>query len=411
MNLQSILSHPDKKKMLEEIITQKIKAEVKNLLEALALAEREIFCKEKGDVGNGFRHRNLDTQFGQIENLKIPRTRYANFYPFFLEPYKRSLFTLDELIIAMYQGGCSQRDISRTLMNLLEEKYSKNYISRIVSVVEEKIKEFNERKIEKWYPFVYIDGTVLKIRRDKVEGEVVYIALGIDEEGYKEVIGFWVPGSDGESSKLWKEFLYMLKERGLKEPLLFIGDGLKGLKEAVKEVYPLADFQDCIVHKVNGTLRKVRKRDREALAVDLKKIYRQGSKDKFIEEFYKVKKRWERIYPVIFKGWERDLESLTSYYKYPEEIRRTIYTTNVLERFIKEVKRRSKVIEVFPKPESAEKIVYLVAMEMNESYRRRKVKGFEDIKEELVSIRRERYGEETLKETEMQKQKIYTHKS
>jgi len=414
MNLKIILSHPEKKEIFEKMLTETIKTEVKNFLETLALAEREIFCEETKDVGNGFRTRTLDTPFGKIENLKVPRTRYENFFPFFLEPYKRSLFTLDELIIAMYQGGCSQRDIARTLTYLLEEKYSPSYVSRVVSVVEEKIKEFNERKIEKWYPFVYLDGSVLKIRRDVVEGEVVYIALGIDEEGYKEVIGFWIPGSDGESASLWKEFLYHLKERGLREPLLFIGDGLKGLKEAVKEVYPLADFQSCILHKVKGTLKRVRKRDREALAIDLKKIYRQNSKEGFIEAFKKVKEVWGKIYPLLFKGWEEDLESLTSYFKYPEEIRRSIYTTNVLERFIKEVKRRSKVVEVFPKPVSAEKVLYLVAIEMNESYKKRKVKGFDEIKEELVSIRRERYGEKLRKEAETQKQKIlkfHTHNS
>ena len=158
----------------------------------------------------------------------------------------------------------------------------------------------------------------------------------------------------------------------------------------------------------------MRRRDREALAVDLKKIYRQNSRERFIEAFKEVKGVWGKIYPLLFKGWEEDLESLTSYFKYPEEIRRSIYTTNVLERFIKEVKRRSKVVEVFPKPVSAEKVLYLVAIEMNESYKKRKVKGFDEIKEELVSIRRERYGERLNKETETQKQKIlkfYTHNS
>ena len=326
----------------------------------------------------------------------------------------------------MYQGGCSQRDIAKTLTHLLEGRYTASYVSRVVSVVEEKIKKFNERKIEKWYPFVYLDGTYMKIRRDVVEGEVVYIALGIDEDGYKEVIGFWIPGSDGESAILWKQFLYQLRERGLKEPLLFIGDGLKGLKEAVKEVYPLADFQSCILHKVRGTLKRVRRRDREALAVDLKKIYRQNSRERFIEAFKEVKGVWGKIYPLLFKGWEEDLESLTSYFKYPEGIRRSIYTTNVVERFIKEVKRRSKVVEVFPKPVSAEKVVYLVAVEMNESYRRRKVKGFEEVREELMSMRRKRYGgngrgdgggdgggkcEEVEDNLQLRCNKFHTHKS
>jgi len=226
-----------------------------------------------------------------------------------------------------------------------------------------------------------------------VEGEVVYIALGIDEDGYKEVLGFRITGAEGESSEVWKEIVYELTGRGLEEPILFIGDGLKGLPEAVRKVYPKANFESCILHKVRATLSNVRKRDREAVKEDLKRVYWQGSEEGFKEAFQGLKKRWGFLYPEVVKSWEREIPYLTSYLRYPQGVRAYIYTTNTLERFIKEVKRRSKVIEVFPDAQATSKVLYLVSLEMNERYRLKALKDFSIVKEEVLSIRRARYPE------------------
>ncbi|MDI6868764.1 MAG: transposase, partial [Coprothermobacterota bacterium] len=228
---------------------------------------------------------------GAIEDLQVPRVRKGDFHPCFLEPHERHLFShlfkLEELIFAMYSGGLSTRDIFRTLEALLESKYSPQRVSAITQKALEKAEAFRKRKIKiipwenalafsqgpKWYPIIYVDGTFLKVRREgKVrEGEVVYLALGISEDGTKEVLTFF-PASSGESAEVWKEVLWDLKERGLKEPLLFIGDGLTGLPHAVKEIFPKADFQSCLLHKMRQSLAKVRKRDREALAEDMRRV-------------------------------------------------------------------------------------------------------------------------------------------
>jgi transposase-like protein len=396
--LKKIIQHPEKKEILEELLTKEIRKMIKNLLETLILEERKVFCEEIGDVGNGYFLRNLKTPLGEIRDLRVARTREKNFKTALLEPYSREFLYLDELIFYMYEGGCSTRDVARTLEKIYGFKYSPTSISRITSVVVKKIEEFKKAPITKWYPILYVDGTYLKLRRGGVvEKEVVYVVMGLSEDGYKEILGFWIPGGSGESALNWKEIFKELYERGLKEPLLIVGDDLSGLEEAVKLVYPLAEFQSCVLHKIRNTLNKVRKRDRALVAEDLKRMYETHSEGDWKAHFERFKRNWAKFYPEIIRSWERDFDKLTVYLRYPYPLRSFIYTTNSLERFIKEVKRRAKVIEVFPDKVSVDKIVYLVVDEMNERYGKKKLKNFERIIEELRELRRARYGEEKIR--------------
>ena len=206
------------------------------------------------------------------------------------------------------------------------------------------------------------------------------------------------PASSGESAEVWKEVLADLKERGLKEPLLFIGDGLTGLPYAVKEIYPKADFQSCLLHKMRQSLAKVRKRDREAKASDMRRVAHQREKEGFQSSFKEFKETWERIYPEVVSSWERDLYYLTTYLSYPKELQPFIYTTNALERFAKEVKRRAKVIESFSQPEAEEKILLMVTEQMNESYGKRILSNWHISKPALEKMRKEKYGTEVRSE-------------
>ncbi len=381
----------DRKEFLKEVIKAELRVMIKDLLEEVALVEREAFCEQNIEAKNGFYHRDIEGLFGMLEDIRIPRTREGGFKPFFIRPWQKVSYDIEDLVIAMYQGGCSTRDVVRTIDMLLEHRYSASWVSRITDVVKEKVEAFRNRKIDLWYPIIFLDGVVIKIRRDSVAGEVVYIALGIGEDGYKEVLGFWIVGAEGESALVWKDILAELKERGLNEPLLFIGDGLKGLHKAVKEIYPMADFQSCILHKVRGSLSKVRKKHREAIAEELRIVYRQQDELGFKKSLDDFCHEWGGLYPEVVKSWERDIPYLITYLRYPEELRPYIYTTNILERFIKEVKRRTKVIEVFPHAEASEKVLYLVASEMNEKYKRKLVRNWDSIKEKLQSIRMAKY--------------------
>ena len=335
----------------------------------------------------------MATKFGTIEDLSVPRVREGSFRPSCLPPYRRRSLDLEEVIIAMYRGGLSTRDISKFLENLYGTRYSPAGISRLTDVLEEEIEVWRKRPLKEYYPVLYIDATFLPVRRGKVEKESCYIALGIDEDGKKEILGFWMSGSNGESSLLWQEVLETLRERGLRQVLLIAGDGLTGLREAAKKVYPKADFQSCVLHKVRASLNKVRRRDREKIARDLKRIYQVNNKKEALSGLENLEKNWKRIYPELVESWRRDFSTLSAFLDYPEEIRASIYTINILERANKEIKRRTKTIEVFSYVKAIEKILYLISTELNEKWSRRVHRGFIKAKPILEKMRRERYAQ------------------
>jgi len=284
---------------------------------------------------------------GTVEDLQVPLVRTGDFRPCFLEPHERHLYQLKEMVSAMSSGGLSTGDISCTLKALLERKYRPARVSAITQKALEKAESFRKRRLEKWFHIIYVDGTFPKVRREGMVGEeVIYLALGVNEKEKKEVRTFF-PVSSRESTEVWKEVLTDLKERGLKEPLLFIRDGLKGLPQAVKGIYPKADFQSCLLRRIKQSLAKVRKRDREALAEDLHKVVHQREKSRFECSFKEFQEVWNRIYPEVISSWERGLYFLTTYLRYPKELQLFIYTKNALERFAEEVKRRTKLIEPF----------------------------------------------------------------
>jgi len=224
-----------------------------------------------------------------------------------------------------------------------------------------------------------LDGTFLSIRRGKTAKEPVYVALGIKPDGRREILGFWLFGAEGESARNWEEVLKDLKRRGVQRVRIFITDDLPGLEEAIKKIFPEADWQLCVLHAVRDTLNKVRKNDREALAEDLKKIYRAESREEAEEALRSLRERWGGIYPKIVERWETKAYALLAFLRHPKPIRRYLYTTNQLERLAKEVKRRTKVVEVFCSEEAAEKLLYLVLSQLDEVWGARRLRGFAEI--------------------------------
>ncbi len=235
-----------------------------------------------------------------------------------------------------------------------------------------------------------LDGMWLSVRRDTVEKEVILFALGIDEEGYRQILDFEVNPSEGAES--WLEMIRRLHERGVREVLLFVADGVTGLEERVKEYFPKADFQSCVVHKVRNTLSRVRAKDRKKVAKDLKRIYQVSTKEEAQKGFERFRQRWQLKYPRIVKSWEQELYKLLTFLKYPESVQRVIYTTNLIERTIKEIRRRVKVIGALPSVSSVEKFVYLRAAALNDRWANRVVNGFLDAREEIQEMFSRRYS-------------------
>jgi transposase-like protein len=222
-------------------------------------------------------------------------------------------------------------------------------------------------------------GPFFSIRRGKTAKELVSIALGIKLDGRREILGFWLFGAEGESARNWEEVLKDLKRRGVQWVRIFITDDLPGLEEAIKKIFPEADWQLCVLHAVRDALNKSQKKDWEALAEDLKEIYRAEIREEAEEALRSLRERWGTVYPKIVERWETKAYALLAFLRHPQPLRRYLSTTNQLERLAKEVKRRTKVVEVFCREEAAEKLLYLVLSELDQAWGARRLRGFAEI--------------------------------
>ena len=374
----------DLRKILLDLIKEK------QTLKSIMVAERYVFIKKYGGTKNGFYVRNLDTTLGKFENLKVPRDREGKFRTKLIEPYRRRDISLEDLILGMFALGMSARLVAQVLESIFELKYSPSTISQISRVTLEEISKWKQRKLRKRYTVIMLDGMWLSVRRDTVEKEVVLFVLGIDEEGYREILDFEVNPSGG--AKSWLEMIRRLYELGVREVLLFVADGIGGLEERIREYFPKADFQSCIVHKVRNTLGKVKAKDRKKVAKDLKKIYQASTEEEALKAFEKFKEKWISKYPKVVKFWEQELYKLLTFLKYPESIQRVIYTTNLIERTIKEIRKRVKVIGALPSVDSVEKFVYLRVAVLNDRWSNRVVNGFSEVREEIQEVFSRRYS-------------------
>jgi putative transposase len=295
---------------------------------------------------------------------------------------KGLFFDLEEVVTLLFASGVSMRQISRFINTVYGVYYSPSSVSRLANVAKEAIEAWRNRRLFEEYYVIYIDATFLSITRGYTSKEPVYVVLGVDSKGVREILGFWLFGAEGESSCNWQDILRDLKRRGVKRVKIFVSDDLPGLKEAIRLEFPSADHQLCISHAVRNSLNKVRRRDKSAVAEDLRKIYSAKGVDEAKAELESFTRKWRKRYPHVVSYWEQNFGHLVAFLNHPEPIRPHIYTTNLLERLMKEIKRRVKVIEVFCSEEAAEKVLYLVLSELNERYKRYRLLGFTKLPQE-----------------------------
>ena len=381
---------------LENQLDEMVRTFVKEKLESIMKEEMESFFEHESpelkNYKNGTYPRSLDTKYGHINQLNVPRDRDNAFQTSVFEPYGRREQWLGETIIAMYQKGVSTREISHFIEKIVGHSYSPATVSQITDVVTDDIETWKKRPLQKRYSVLYLDGTYLKLRRDDVDDEVVYLVVGVTENGYREILGFYVGGK--ENSLKWKEILLDLYNRGVEEVLLGVFDGLPGLEEAMKSVFPKADIQRCVVHKVRNALNEARTKDQSALAEDLKPVYQANSYEEAYKQFETFKANWQKKYPKIVNSWEEDLSVLLTFLSYPSSIRPMIYTTNIIERTMKEFKKCIKTMNSLPNEKAAEKVVYLKTTEYNHRWSERKLRGFGTAYNALQDMFTKRYDEE-----------------
>ena len=362
---------------LSKMYFEHVKSFLKELLEKLMQEERKMFLEEsENDKGNGYYQRDLLTAYGEIKDLEVPRVRSGGFYPKMLPYRRRAWFDIGKIVYVMHMTGSSVRDIRNFIEKTYHSYYSLNSIARLTEVAEEVIEKWKKRPLKKKYVVVMMDCIFVKLRRGEVKNEPIYIVLGIDDLGYREILGYYLFGSEGESSYAWQEILQDLKSRGVKEVGLFVSDNLKGIVEATKAVYPNSKHQLCVLHQVRNSLLYTRNKDKGAVLEDMKKIYQAKDKEEAQKAFYQFKQNWQKMYPKIVESWNRNLFYLLTIYDFPSELRKYLYTTNQLERINKEIRRRIKVIEVITAEKTLNKILYYVITELNEKFERRRLSNF-----------------------------------
>lgn len=381
--------------MLNNLFEKVVTDFVKDNLESMMRAEIQAFMTSE-DAGarnsrNGYYTRDLHTKYGHVEDLEVPRDRQGLFQTQLFEPYQRRDGWLEEAVIQMYKSGMGTRDVARFIESMFGSHYSPTTISNITATVLEDIHQWQKRPLHKRYSVIYLDGIYVKLKRSTVSGEVVYFAMGIDEDGHRQILGFYVGGQ--ESANGWREVLKDLYDRGAQEVLLGVFDGLPGLDAAFKETYPKADVQHCIVHKVRATFPKIRVQHKPEFVEDLKTIYTAADHQLALAAFDTVKAKWGKTYPKEIQSWEDQLSTLLTFYKYPALIKEAIYTSNAIERMNKETRKRLKPMNSLTNMDAAEKIIYLNAIDYNDRFAQRVVRGFGDpgVKKELGTMFEARY--------------------
>ena len=306
---------------------------------------------------NGSFKKNLTTENGQLE-LEVPRDRKGSFEPVIVKKKQTKIEGLDDKIISLYAKGMSVSDIKIQMQELYGAEISESLISRITDDVIDEVKLWQSRALESVYPIVFFDCLVVKVRQDKrIINKSVYVALGIDLSGRKDVLGLWI--SDNEGAKFWLNNLTELKNRGLSDILIACTDNLTGMSDAIAAVYPKYEHQLCIVHQIRNSLKFVSYKDRKELAGDLKPIYQAVTEDEAQSALEYFEEKWGKQYPQIAKSWYNNWDNLMIFLQYPEAIRRIIYTTNSIESLNNQLRKVTKNKRVFPSDESVFKTLYL----------------------------------------------------
>jgi transposase-like protein len=366
--------------------------EFKNILkEVIQTASQEELTSHLGydkhkesdntNYRNGYNEKTIKSKYGNID-VAIPRDRESTFEPKLVQKREILLNGSEDMIISLYTKGMSVRDIQHHLDDLYGYELSTQTISNITEKVIEKAKEWQIRPLEKIYPIVFMDATVLKIRVDRVVKNIAcYIMLGVTLEGKKEIIGIWI--GENETSKYWLTVLNDIKKRGVQDVLIFAIDGLNGFSEAIAAVYPKAEIQRCIVHQIRNSLKFVSWKDRKAVAKDLKSVYTAYNEEDgqlALTEFNDI---WGKKYPNITVSWTTHWAELSTFFKYPDAVRKLIYTTNPIESLNATIKRKTKSKGSFPTEDSAFKVVYLATQEQQNKWNTSSIRNWFEIYPQL----------------------------
>ena len=327
------------------------------LTEHLGYEPHERNEERRSNTRNGTSNKTVQSEHGALE-LEVPRDRDGSFEPQLVRKGQRRLAGLDQQIIALYAKGLTTREIQSHLLEMYEVEVSATLISNVTNEVSAEVQAWQNRPLAALYPIVYFDALYVKTRQSGMsESRAVYLALAVNLEGHKELLGLWIGESEG--AKFWLSILTELQNRGMRDCFVACVDGLAGFPEALAAVFPKAQAQLCIVHKVRASLRYVPSKDQKAVAADLRKVYSAATIEAAEQALQTFEQTWSDRYPVVAKHWRRDWSNLTAFFDYPPDIRKVIYTTNAIESLNYSLRRVLKNRGAFPDDASVIKVLYL----------------------------------------------------
>ena len=357
----------DIKDMLKDLLGETIQTMLEGEIEEeLGYSKYNYEEKDTQNSRNGYSPKSVRSEYGEIE-LDIPRDRHNEFEPKIIPKYQREITGIEGQIIALYAKGMSNRDIEDHLKNIYGIEVSATMISKITDKILPEIKEWQTRQLEEVYPIVFMDAIHYRVRQDGVViKKAVYILIGINLKGEKEVLGFWI--GENESSKFWLNILNEIGNRGVEDILIISVDNLKGFSEAIKGKYPNSEIQKCIVHQIRNSIKYVASKDMKEFTKDLKTIYKAITLEQAADNLLHLEEKWGKKYRAAIKSWQDNWEELTTYFKYPEEIRRLIYTTNSIESFNRQLRKYTKTKSSYPTDDSLSKSIYLSIKEITKKW-------------------------------------------
>lgn len=334
--------------------------------EHLGYEKNSVLGNNTGNSRNGYGRKTIKSELGETE-IAVPRDRNGAFEPQVIEKRQTRTDDLENRVLAMYAKGMSTRDIEDHLRDIYGVEASASMISRITDKIMPAVTEWQNRPLDAVYPIVFLDGIIFKVRKDaRVINKCLYSVLAINMEGRKELLGLWL--SENESASFWTSVCNELKNRGIQDILVVCRDNLSGFSAAIESAFPRAEQQLCVIHQIRNSTKYVSYKDIKPVMADLKKVYGAVSEEAALYALEEFRENWGKRYPQILKSWDANWAELSTYFKYPQEVRTLIYTTNAVEGFHRMLRKFTKTKTIYPSDDAVRKSVFLAVQEISRKW-------------------------------------------
>ncbi|MCM3144693.1 IS256 family transposase [Brevibacillus sp. MER 51] len=347
------------KDLFAETIQEMLEAEMES---SIGYEKHDMKNKRTTNSRNGYSKKTVRSEYGEV-GIQVPRDREGEFEPAIVKKHQSNVTGIEDQILAMYAKGVSTRDIQDHLQQFYGIDVSPTLISNVTNKIVPLIKEWQNRPLQSVYAVVFLDAIHFKVRQDgAIVNKAAYMVIGIDLDGHKDVLGIWI--GENESAKFWLHVLNELKNRGVQDILITSVDNLRGFTEAISACYPKTEIQKCVIHQIRNSIKYVSYKDLKKVTAELKPIYKAPTEQAALEELDQFEQTWGSKYPLMVRSWRTNWDEIATFFKYPPEIRKLIYTTNVIESYHRQLRKVTKGKAIFPTDDSLLKMLYLVTMDV-----------------------------------------------